>query len=235
MSIDGHIEAWEIGIQLEKSTWYKKPQDRNFEIKTLDIFVKSNVSSVGAMIHFSLSVSKYDELVRQYETILVDYINTTMAKAKALGSIVPTQTESDSLAAKNMFAKDPTSKIRSLDSEQLKLTARAKALHTWLTKTLDKFLLYNSKHLLAPNIKALITKRIRIANTKKTQDSWKSLSSWMRKQLRDMSPQYMLDSIMSMAWLSFMPVIFWTNTFIMLRDQLKLKGQSLLDSIAYDY
>jgi hypothetical protein len=77
MSIDGHIEAWEIGIQLEKSTWYKKPLDRDFEIKTLDIFVKSNVSSLRSMIHFSLSVSKYDELVRQYKTILVGYINTT--------------------------------------------------------------------------------------------------------------------------------------------------------------
>ena len=99
MSIDGHIEAWEIGIQLEKSTWYKTPQDRDFEIKTLDIFVKSNVSTLQAVIRFSLSVSKYDELVRQYETILVDYINTTMAKAKALGSIDPTQCESDSLAA----------------------------------------------------------------------------------------------------------------------------------------
>jgi hypothetical protein len=52
------------------------------------------------MIHFGLSVAKYDELVRQYETILVDYINTTMAKAKALGSIAPTQSEGDSLAAK---------------------------------------------------------------------------------------------------------------------------------------
>ena len=188
MSIGGHIEAWEIGIQLEKSTWYKKPQDRDFEIKTLDIFVKSNVSTLGAMIHFSLSVSKYDQLVRQYETIFVDYINTTMAKAKALGSIAPTQSESNSLAAKNMFAKDPTSKIRSLDSEQTKLTAGAKVLHAWLTNTLDKFLLYNSKRLLAPDIKALITKRIRIAGNKKTKDSWTSLSSWMRTQLRDMLP-----------------------------------------------
>ena len=113
--------------------WYKKPQDRDFDIKTLDIFVKNNVSSLGLIIHFSLSVTKYDNLVRQYETVLVDYINTTMAKAKALGSIAPTQSESDSLAAKNMFAKDPTSKIRSLDSEQTKLTAGAKTLHSWLT------------------------------------------------------------------------------------------------------
>ena len=29
---------------------------------------------LGATIHFSLSVSKYDVLVRQYETILVLYI-----------------------------------------------------------------------------------------------------------------------------------------------------------------
>ena len=199
MSIDSHIEAWEIRIQLEKSMWYKKPLNRDFDIKPLDTFVKSNTSSLNSMIHFGLSVAKYDELVRQYETILVDYINTTMAKAKALGSFAPTQTESDSLAAKNMFAKDPTSKIRSLDSERLKLTAGAKVLHTWLTKTLDEFLLYNLKCLLVPNIKALITKHIRIFNIDKTEDSWKSLSSWMRKQLRDMSPRYMLESIMSMA------------------------------------
>ena len=125
MSIDSHIEAWEIGVKLEKSTWYKTPQNRDFDIKTLDIFVKNNVSSLRSMIYFSLSVTKYDDLVRQYETILVDYINNTMNKAKALGSIAPTQSESDSLAAKNMFAKDPTSKIRSLDSERIKLTAGA--------------------------------------------------------------------------------------------------------------
>ena len=136
------------------------------------------------MIYFSLSVAKYDELVRQYETILVDYINTTMVKAKALGSVAPTQTESDSLAAKNMFAKDPTSKIRLLDPERTKLTAGAKVLHTWLTKTLDQFLLYNSKRFLAPNIKALITKCVRIATSKKLEDSWESLSAWIRKQLR---------------------------------------------------
>ena len=57
----------------------------------------------------------------------------------------------------------------------------------------------------------------------------------MRKQLRDMLPRYMLESITSMAWPSFMPVMFWTNAFIMLRNQLLLKGQTLLDSITYDY
>jgi hypothetical protein len=38
-----------------------------------------------------------------------------------------------------------------------------------------------------------------------------------------------------MARPSFMPVVFWTNAFIMLREELLLKGQSLHDSIAYDY
>ena len=158
-----------------------------------------------------------------------------MAKAKALGSIAPTQTESDSLAAKNMFAKDPTSKIQSLDSERTKLTAGAKVLHAWLTKTLNQFLLYNSKRILAPDIKALITKRIRLDVISKTKDSWEKLSTWIRKQLRDMSPRYMLESITSMARPSNMPVVFWTNAFIMLRNQLLLKGQTLSNSIAYDY
>ena len=83
----------------------------DFAIKTLDIFFKSKVSMLGAMIHFSLLVSKYNELVRQYENILAAYINTTMGKAKALGCIASTQSESDSLATKNMFAKDLASKI----------------------------------------------------------------------------------------------------------------------------
>ena len=218
MSIDGHIEVWEIGIQLEKSTWYQKPLDRDFDIKPLDIFVKSNTSSLYSMIHFSLSVAKYDELVRQYKTIHVDYINTTMAKAKALGSVAPTQTESDSLAAKNMFAKDPMSKIRSLDPERKTMSAGAKVLHAWLTKTLNQFLLYNSKRILAPDIKALITKRIRLDALSKTEDSWEKLSAWIHKQLRDMSPRYMLESITLMARPSNMPVVFWTNAFIMLRN-----------------
>jgi hypothetical protein len=158
-----------------------------------------------------------------------------MAKAKALGSVAPTQTESNSLAAENTFAEDLTSKIRSLDPERAKMTAGAKVVHTWLTKTLDQFLLYNSKRLLAPDIKALITKRIRLVTVNKTEDSWASLSTWMRKQLRDMSPRYMLESITSMARPSFMPVVFWKNAFIMLRNKLLLKRQTLIDAIAYDY
>jgi hypothetical protein len=181
MSIDGHIEAWETGlIKLDKPTWYKQPQDRDSEIKTLDTFVKTHVSSLGSMIHFNLSVTKYDELVRQYKTILVDYVNTTMNKAKALGSIAPTQSESDNVATKNVFAMDPTSKLKSLHSERNKLISGAKILHSWMTETLDELLLYNSRRLLAPNIKALITKRIRISSVKNLKDSWGSLSAWMR-------------------------------------------------------
>ena len=138
MSIDGQIEAWEIGLKLEKSTRYKKPQDRDFEIKTLNTFIKTHVSSLGAMIHLSLSVTKYDKLVKQYETILADYINTTMNKAKALGTIAPTKSESDNVAAENMFAKDPTSEITSLDSQRAQLTAGAKILHSWMTETLGE-------------------------------------------------------------------------------------------------
>ena len=62
-----------------------------------------------------------------------------------------------------------------------------------------------------------------------------SLSGWMRKQLRDMSPRFMLEPLTSMARPSFMPVVFWTNVFVMLRHQLLLKGQTLMDSIACDY
>ena len=130
MSIDGHIQAWKIGLKLEKSMWYKKTQDGDFEIKTLDNFIKSHVSSRGSMIHLFLSVTKYDELLRQYKTILVDYINAIINKAKVLGSIVPAQSKSDDVAAKNMFAKDPTSKIKLLDSQRAQLTAGAKILHS---------------------------------------------------------------------------------------------------------
>ena len=122
-------------------------------------------------IHFSLSVTKHNEPVRQYKTILVDYINLTMNKVKALDTIAPTQSETDNVSAKNIFAKDPRSKLRLLDDQREQLTAGAKIIHSWRTETLDKFLLYNSRRLLAPDIKALITKRIRISNIKKLKNS----------------------------------------------------------------
>lgn len=139
MSIDGHIEAWEIELKLKTSTWYKTPQDKDFESKTLYTFIKTHMSSLGAMIYFSLLITKYDQLVRQYETILVNYINLTMNKAKALGTIAPTQLESNTIAAKTMCAKDPTSKIKLLVSQRAQLTAEAKILHSWITETLETF------------------------------------------------------------------------------------------------
>ena len=151
------------------------------------------------MIHFSYLVTKYDKLERQYETMLMNCINLTMNKANALDTIGSTQLESDNVAAKNLFAKNPTSKIRSLDNQRAQLTAGAKILHSWMTETLNELFLYNSRRLLAPDIEVLITKRIRISNVKKLKDSWWSLSSWMRKQLKDMSPRYMFKSLTSMA------------------------------------
>ena len=115
------------------------------------------------------------------------------------------------------------------------MTAGAKILYSWMTETLDEFLLYNSRQLLAPDIKVLITKQVRISNVENLKDSWESLSGWMRKQLKDMSPRYMLELLTSMALPFFMPIVFWTNAFIILRNQLLKKEQTLMDSIAYDY
>lgn len=98
MSIDGHIEAWEIGLKLEKSTWYKKPQNlKCFHEKACVIYWSDDI--------FLIISHKYDELVRQYETKLVDYINLTMNRAKALGTIARTQSETDNVSAKILLRR----------------------------------------------------------------------------------------------------------------------------------
>ena len=172
------------------------------------LFIKKHVSSLGAMIHFSLSIRKYDELIKQYKTTLVDCINLTMNKAKALGTVAPIQNEIDKVSANNLFSKDQMSKIQTLDDQRKNLTAGAKILHTWMAETLDELLLHNLRRLLAPDIKAIITKRIRIASVKNLKDSWKSLSAWMRKQPKGISPRYMLEPLTSMMRLSNMLVVF---------------------------
>ena len=155
------MEAWQVNIKLLKETWFPKPLGREWEIKTFaPMLVRIRKDLNGRGIRFSVLVDSYDDVIAVYQQTLVDYVNFALGKTKPLGNALPTQTDVDTASARNAFNADPTMIDVSQEATRSSLTTGAKKVHTFLTTVLESFLLYMSKEIYEPEIKALVTKRL---------------------------------------------------------------------------
>jgi hypothetical protein len=70
-----HMTMEQVMAQFGTSFWYKKPNNRDFQFKTLKTYIAETKKKCdGRLIHIDVSKIVFDELMLKYERVTVDFI-----------------------------------------------------------------------------------------------------------------------------------------------------------------
>ena len=86
-----HMAMEQVLAQFGASFWYKKPNGRDFQFKTLKTYITELKKKCdGRLIHIDISKIVYDDLMLKYERVTVDFITQEVAKNPGLGELLVT-------------------------------------------------------------------------------------------------------------------------------------------------
>jgi len=146
---------------LAKELWFEKPLNKISEgFKTLNALVSTIDTACSKLICDNFSAVLFDEYIEKYENLTVDQINAQLGANKPLASAIPALGATDVMAGKTAWQKDPYKQDRDLDTTRAALTPRAAETMEWLYNLTQAYVLYFSKNLVEPDLRADITKKI---------------------------------------------------------------------------
>ena len=106
-----HLTPGEMIHRHQKKVWYGKPRDRDFEYKGLIKFITEVRKKCDKrLVHFDCSIIIFDELIKKYERVTVDFITHEVVKNTGLAQVYfemdKTNTHSDT--GDVVFVKTPS-------------------------------------------------------------------------------------------------------------------------------
>jgi len=219
-----HMTMEQVLAQFGTSFWYKKPNGRDFQFKTLKPFITDLKKKCdGRLIHIDISKIVYDDLMLKYERVTVDFITQEVAKNPGLAQSISSisRTDKNTSKALGIFSRDPLAIDTKLDEERTALGEHSSKSLLWLQCFLEESLLFRSNEIFDEPLVALVSEELRRARSEDGTFTWTQVKDLIRKELVDLAPRGCLETLQTILRSDGIPVARWTSTFTLLDGLVK--------------
>jgi hypothetical protein len=145
----------------------------------------------------------------------VDSINSEILKKTVLSQSLFAISGTASNKGQSVWMKDPFKQNNQLDQERLALSQASKQTCKWLTEFLDEAALYFCNRIFEASIMSLTTKNFRDSKLAGTKYTWQTCWNSIRDKLSNEDPCILFESLITMVRPRNMPLIEWTNAFLL--------------------
>ena len=98
----------DILSKIEKETWFPKPQNKKFDIKTIKPLQSKIKLSLGHLINSNCPLKLFDSFIKEYESIIHTFITFIIEKDKTLsqGIFLSGRTDRSARVRFNLWGQD---------------------------------------------------------------------------------------------------------------------------------
>ena len=185
-------------------------------LTTLVVAVKQTLDD--HLIDLNTTILDFDDLRLKYENCLVDSINSEVLKNPTLSQSLFAISGTAGNKGQSVWIKDPFNRNSSLSQERLALSQASKQTWNWLTDFLDEAALFYSDRIFEPSVVSLITKNFRDHKLADTKYTWHICWNSIRNKLSNEDPCILFESLITMVRPRNMPLVEWTNAFLLTTD-----------------